>query len=241
MNIALVEDDARQIENVARLLSRYDTESGSHSLLTSYTSAEDFLMEYRYQFDLILMDICLQGGMNGLAAAKKMREKDASVSLIFITDMAQFALEGYKYNAMDYWVKPVVYMHLKLRLDQVQKKILLKAQDEELLKISFNGIPKFCPIPSIYYIESQAHTLIFHTKEGEFQSREKSMRDLAQQLYPFHFRQCNSGILVNLKHCSGITREFVKVLDTELPISRAKRKQFIDEMAKYFSNKTIGD
>ena len=54
--------------------------------------------------------------LDGLAASQKLREIDRSVILIFITNLAQFAVRGYEVDALDFVVKPVTYYVLALKL-----------------------------------------------------------------------------------------------------------------------------
>ena len=49
-----------------------------------------------------------------LGIARKMREKDQDVLLIFETNIAKFALKGYEVEAMDYMLKPITYPMLCL-------------------------------------------------------------------------------------------------------------------------------
>ena len=57
-------------------------------------------------FDIVLMDIDMPG-MNGMETARALRKVDAAVILIFVTNMAQFAISGYEVDATDFILKPV--------------------------------------------------------------------------------------------------------------------------------------
>ena len=56
-------------------------------------------------FDLIFMDIDL-GIENGMDAAREIREFDRSTPIIFVTNLAQYAVQGYEVKALDFIVKP---------------------------------------------------------------------------------------------------------------------------------------
>ncbi len=53
--------------------------------------------------------------MDGMQTAQWIRERDKTVIIIFITNLAQFALEGYKVDALDYILKPVQYLPFSRR------------------------------------------------------------------------------------------------------------------------------
>ena len=82
--------------------------------------------------------------MDGMETAKKIRKLDENVILIFITNMAQYAIQGYEVNALDYVLKPVSYFAFSQELDKAVKKIklrkgnsLLLLQDKGVVRLNF--------------------------------------------------------------------------------------------------------
>ena len=57
--------------------------------------------------DLVFMDIEFPQGQNGMEAARALRRMDSTVVLIFVTNIAQMAVEGYEVDALDFIVKLV--------------------------------------------------------------------------------------------------------------------------------------
>ena len=47
------------------------------------------------------------GKLNGMETAREIRKKDQDVVLVFITNMAQYAINGYDVGALDYVLKPI--------------------------------------------------------------------------------------------------------------------------------------
>ena len=113
MKIVLVEDEEAEATVFKKLLQRYRKETETEIDLKHFLSGESFLDNYKGGCDVVFMDIKMTG-MSGLECAERLRKADESIKLIFMTNMAKFALEGYKYNAMDYFVKPVSYYRLNL-------------------------------------------------------------------------------------------------------------------------------
>ena len=108
LRIATVEDDANDLEALRTHLSRYEKENGLKFQVTEFRDGEDIVTDYSADYDLILMDIEM-AFLNGMKAAEKIRELDKDVIIIFITNMPQYAIQGYKVNALDYMLKPISY------------------------------------------------------------------------------------------------------------------------------------
>lgn len=152
MKIVIVEDEKEEASAFKKQLYRYQTETGSEIEVKHYTSGESFLENYKGGFDVVFMDIKMPG-MSGLECAERLRKADDSISLIFMTNLPKFALEGYKYDATDYFIKPVSYYLLKTRLNQIKSRIE-KSHPERVLIHLKAGIKIVIP-SDVYYIESR--------------------------------------------------------------------------------------
>ena len=101
-----------------------------------------------------------------MSASKKLREIDSEVTLIFITSLAQYAINGYEVNAFDFVLKPISYYNFALKLTRAIDK--LSIEDAKTLVINNKNSIKKIKVRNIYYIEVNEHKLIFHTIEGNF-------------------------------------------------------------------------
>ena len=109
MKICILEDDKAQAERMAQYLDRYHREHADFSYeLERYARAFDLLEDYRGDADLLFLDIRLPDQL-GIETARRIREKDARVMIVFVTNLAQYAIEGYSVQAFDYILKPVDY------------------------------------------------------------------------------------------------------------------------------------
>ena len=66
--------------------------------------------------------------LNGIETARSMRKSDQTAALIFITNMAQYAIHGYEVNAIEYMVKPVGYYNFS---DKMSKALEFAKRDTE--------------------------------------------------------------------------------------------------------------
>ena len=92
-HIAIVEDEKDFSSLLTDYLKQYETEKEIQCEITVFDHAELLLDDYKKGYDLILMDIEMPG-MNGMDAAEKIRETDEDVVIMFITNMAAYAIRG---------------------------------------------------------------------------------------------------------------------------------------------------
>ena len=90
------------------------------------------MTDYSADYDLILMDIEM-AFLNGMKAAEKIRELDKDVVIIFITNMPQYAIQGYKVNALDYMLKPISYFSFSESMGRALHRV--KVQEKEFITI----------------------------------------------------------------------------------------------------------
>ena len=122
IRIALVEDEDIYVKQMQKYLEQYSRENGLKINLKVFGDGEDILEYYTGQYDIFLLDIQMQF-MDGMTAAEKIRELDPKVILIFVTNMVQYAVQGYSVDAMDYILKPVDYFMLSQRLNKAVARL----------------------------------------------------------------------------------------------------------------------
>lgn len=228
-HIAVIEDTESDAKKIKSYILQFAKQTNQKFKTTCFQNADSFLDKYKPIYDLIFMDIELPN-TNGMDAAKKLRQKDPDVTLIFITNLSSFAVKGYEVDALDYMVKPVNYplFHIKM-----QKAVThIEKTSDTLIHIHMKtGILRM-GISRIYYIEVRNHHLIYHTEEGEYEVR-GTLKEVEEELAPLHFLRCNNCYLVNLRHITAVQDNTVNVGNDILPISRPKKKGFMDKLTEY--------
>ena len=84
----------------------------------------------------------------------------------------------------------------------------------------------------IFYVESEGHVLIYHTRNGDYRTRGK-MGEIEEEFGSLGFFRSNKGYLVNLMHIEGVDGNFCLVGNTKLLISRARKNDFMAALAEY--------
>ena len=123
MRLALVDDDAEICSLLRAYVQRYNTEYGTSISTYDFTSGSDLLHNYeRGVFDVIFLDIEMPG-INGMETATQIRRIDDAVALVFVTHLAQFAVQGYEVQASDYIIKPLSYFDFAMKITRILKTI----------------------------------------------------------------------------------------------------------------------
>ena len=229
MHIAIVEDEQEQRDLLQSYIQQYSKENGMSFSVEAFADGRILIDGYSSQYDIILLDIELPG-MNGMEIAEYIRTKDDDVVLMFITNMAQYAVGGYSVGALDFVLKPINYYTFSVRFERAIHRAQKRESGQVLLNLP--DAVKRISTREIYYVEVQNRMLHYHTEEGEFVLR-GTMQQAEQQLERYHFVRCNHWYLVNLRHVTEVRRDTVIVAGQELEISRRNHTAFLTALTNY--------
>ena len=229
IRIAILEDEAPVREDLAGYLRRYTRQYGTKFEVSLFADGDEILEDYRPNWDIILLDVEMPR-LDGMTTAERIRKLDSEVILIFITNMAQYAIRGYAVDAMDYILKPVPYFAFS---QQLQKAIhRLEKRAKAYLTVPVEGGFRRVDLSGVYYLESAGHKVRLYTEEGEWIAP-GSLRQYEETLADKQFARCNSGYLVNLAQVRGMQAGMVLVGPHNLQISRPRRKAFVEALTDY--------
>ena len=229
ISIAIVEDEDSCAKQMEEYLARYAEESGEVFETVRFCDGDEILENYRAQYDIILMDVQMKF-MDGMTAAEEIRKVDPEVVIIFITNMAQYAIRGYAVDALDYVLKPVSYFAFSQRLERAIGR--MKRRARRYMTIAIRGGARKLDISRILYVESQGHNLVFVT-DGEEHTTTGTIREVEEKLESFGFFRCNKGCLVNLEHVDSVRDGCAMVGGQALPISRGRKNEFLAALTDY--------
>lgn len=229
IRIGLIDDDLDHLRLMKSFLTQYEKEEKVNFSMKEFNDGLNFVEDYDGNLDVIFLDIEMPH-MDGMTAAKKIREKDQALGIVFVTNMAQYAIHGYEVNAIDFIVKPVSYYVFTDKLNKairfsrlnMEKDFVLHTEDS-IIKLTSS---------QIIYVEKDKNYLVFHTKQGVCRSR-GTISELEQQLSREGFSECINGCLVNLKYVTKMEKDTVWVDEVPLPITRRRKKEFKEDFMKY--------
>lgn len=229
VSVAIVEDEEFSAQTMISYLERYSKTYDLDIQTTRFFNGEEFLRNYKPCFDIVFMDIMMPN-LNGMETAKKLRVIDHTVPLIFVTNLAKFAVKGYEVSALDFIVKPVVYDTFVMKMNKAVRAATSCSLEKVVIKKE--GGSKIIAVSEICYIEVYNHDLIYYTTQGEIRSH-GSLNTIEKELSKNNFVRCSGGFLVNLHYVNEVRGNSCIVGGTEIPIGRSKKKQFMEALSNY--------
>ncbi len=229
MRIAIVEDDLPMSDQLREYVLQYFAGREHQCRITLFSDGDEILENYQADFDLVFLDIQMKR-LDGLTTAQRIRELDDNVYLIFITNLANYAIKGYGVNALDFVLKPVNYLMLRQLMMRVEHLLLTKTRQFLTLPTE-KGLTRL-DASQIYYVETGNHAVQVYTAKGTWRLRE-SMHAMETLLTEHGFFRCNSCYLVNLAHVEQVEGSVAVVAGNRLTISRPRHKAFMAALTKY--------
>lgn len=236
LNIAVVEDDSKYCQVLCEYIRKYEeTLSENEKIsITTYSDGIDIASEYTAKFDIIFLDIQMKL-LDGMKTAQAIRKLDSNVLIIFVTSSVEYAVQGYTVDAIGYLIKPVKYLAFSQILQKAIKQ--LNRQAKEYIAITMDSGKLRLDISRIYYIESQRHDIFINTEDGQFIT-DGPLKRFEELLSSKGFSKCHNAYLVNLKHVEQVTNSDITISGKTLPLSRTKKKAFLDSLADYIGGIT---
>ncbi len=228
--VAIAEDEEAAVQQLQQFLHQFAEENDIEIQIDIFCSGAELTEHYRCRWDLLILDVDMPV-MNGLETARSIREADGDVCIIFITNLAQYAIKGYEVDAIDYILKPVNYYALSMRLKRVLRTV--RSREEHRIVVKKDGDLIRLPLSRIFYIEVYSHNLNYHTAEGDLETGGPSLSHLEKELKQYGFVRCHNGYLVNLRYVDSVQGNNLCVMGKKLPVSRNRRRDVLNALMQY--------
>ena len=229
--ILIIEDSDEAANTLQSHIDRYAAETGIECSVTRKISAFDLAGGDEAHYDLIFLDIELPG-INGMEAAEAMREHDPETPIIFVTNLAQYAVHGYAVDALDFVVKPVEYYDFKLRMDKAMRKIW--RTEQRSLSIPTDSGFRVVAVTDIAYIDVANHDLAYHLANGETIIVRGTLSKTESSLDGTTFVRISNNCLANMAHIKEIKGTDIHMANGDvIYFSRSRRKPALETIARY--------
>lgn len=201
----------------------------------------------QHDVDLIFLDIQMPD-LSGMELARIIDGKNSmkKPKIIFSTAYNQFAIEGYKVDALDYLLKPFSYeeflkastkayqFYENQSKQQADKKENEKPSEYIFLKVEYSLVKVM--LKDIAYIEAYKDYVKVHLadKPNPLLSL-TSMKSMEEMLPTDKFMRVHRSFIINLDHINSISRNTVNIGDANISVSENYKDNFLE-----FLNRWVG-
>ena len=211
-----------------KLLGRYD--SGVEALQGLHELAE--------RVDVVFLDIQMQE-LTGLEMARVLGQQAAPPRIIFTTAFPQYALEGYKVDALDYLVKPFNYEEFMRAANKARAYTELAqagaapaadaaphlAEDYLFLKVEYQLVR--VALSDILYVEGLKDYVKVHLKSTTRPLLSlMSLRAMEEKLPPRRFLRIHRSFIVALDKIEAVRRLTVQIGADTIPVGEQYKEAF---------------
>lgn len=233
INIAIVDDEKIQVELLEKYVQNWAIDNNITIETEHFHSAEsfDFSWSMDKKYHIVLLDVQMSG-QNGVDLAKRIREEDSIVNIIFITAIIDYIQEGYDVDAINYLNKPIKEEKLHKCLDKAVSRI---PKEEKIIFINVDGQVHRIVQKDITYIEAFAHYIEVNTINSKYTVK-KSISSIETELESSAFIKCHRSYIVGLRHIRSIGNSEIDLDNGAMvPVSRRQYASVNMAFIKYFS------
>ncbi len=210
MKIVIIEDEQSNADRLRQLIE-INKDHEIVEVLTCNADANHFFVHGEQNFDLILSDIQLGDGL----VFESLRSAPATTPIIFTTAYEHYAVKAFKFNCIDYLLKPVDQIELETAINKVEKQnneiTTVKTVLNLLASISNNSmnyrerflIPFHSDQYIIVMVSEVSHIAIVQglvrlfTTSGKSYVLNMTLDEIISQLDPQRFMRVNRQFIVN--------------------------------------------
>jgi DNA-binding LytR/AlgR family response regulator len=228
MHLALCDDSKSDRQDFKEKL--HVCLDGNHKI-SEYSCAEALIADVQEEyenFDIIFLDI-LMDGMNGLDAAKRLRQMGCRSKIIFVSYSDEFALESYEVASSGYLLKPVRQDKLKMFLDRI-----IQNEKRSRIELRHKGNYTYLYTDEILWAESQNNQVLIYLKNAQVYTQRKKLDEIEEMIHDENFLRCHQSYLINMNYVKQINDCFEMSDGAQIPIRVRSRKKILDQYHAWF-------
>ncbi|HJC39675.1 MAG TPA: LytTR family DNA-binding domain-containing protein [Candidatus Mediterraneibacter faecigallinarum] len=229
LQLAVCDDERVFRSDLRKILGTELELCGIDYHISEFTSGEELIAGLeKADCQILFLDIEMKG-IDGVEAARRLRETKRQMEIVFVTSYADFVFQGYEVRALNYILKPYEPEKIAAVLHTALEALDIEA--EKYYVIDQRGGSIRVPLSSVKYFSSDRRTVHAVTTEQEYTFYEK-LSDLETEL-PDTFVRIHNRYLVHLKYLDAVRQNTAVVDGEELPVSRSCKSGLSIAFAKY--------
>ena len=221
INIGICEDELHYRVNIKDMLGDILSTYSINYKIYEFSSGEELLSNYPKDLDILIMDIQMKI-INGMDTARKIREFDQNLEIIFMTSFSEFMQEGYEVKAYRYILKPISERKISRNILPCINEIMKKKNN--YLTINVKNYVDRIKIDSIVYIETDRPNILIYTNDNKYTTK-MSISKIDKILREHGFFRCHNSYIVNLKLVESMNSNTLKIGEKYIPISKYRVKE----------------
>lgn len=235
MKIAICDDEKVMHKELKRCLEMYAEERKLIFMYHDFLSGSELLSSDQ-EFDIVFMDYQMDG-IDGLETARRLRQRNKDVTIIFLTSYEKVVFDSFSVNTFRFLVKPIDMQKLTAAMDAY----LSSLDDDNFIVIKSDDDIKRINIDDIMYAEADGKYCIIRTVDGSIKYK-KTLSEFEELLPEERFFRTHRSYLVGFRHVLSHTSADISFDNKEKAlISKTKLASFKREFMDYIKRYNFGD
>ena len=246
IKVVIIDDEDHIRDSLAKLLARHCQQVTVAGEANSVASGKKAIEELHP--DLVLLDIQMNDG-TGFDLLQSFPQVEFKV--IFITAYDQFALQAFRFSAVDYLLKPVnpeyliaaidrvallIRDHFNVQMDALYENLKSVARQDKKIILKTTEQIHLLDLKNIVACESDSCYTTIHTKDGEHIMVAKTLKEYEEMLVGCGFYRVHKSFLINLAHIKRFDKQdggyIVLTNDLKIPVASRKREEMMELMQR---------
>ena len=238
MYVVICDDEEVYLDAVEKSVLQWAEKCNRRDMLMiqKIRSSEDLLERWSngMDIDLLFLDVQIPNEMNGMEVAREIHRKDEYVPIVFVTNYAEYAYEGYRVNAMRYLRKPISQDDINACMEIAWRR--WNNAQEQFVSLTASSQSIRFPMNALVYAETISHILKIHTSDNiELYEIRAPLEHLEALLPAEGFVRCHKSFIVNLRYVRKYKAGLITVASgTEIPVGRKYMREFAEKYRQYY-------
>ena len=238
MNIVICDDEKISLNSLKKKIEQWALSNDCFGKIKihTFTSSEDVIESFEngLPIDALFIDIQFPSENTGLVIAKRLHEINEYIPIVFVTSYSEYAMEGYKVNALRYLHKPVTEQMIDECMNVIWKQWLLKKGNHLTIETPTQFLS--LPLEQIIFIEILGHHCTLHTADelGKYTTR-KPLYTFEGKLPTSLFVKCHRSYIVNLMYVRQLVKNELHMSNgVIIPLGNKYKDDFIKNLRNYY-------
>lgn len=237
INIAICDDNAEDRSELVVRVELFGRQNSIGVEISEYESGRAFVEAYAWQYDIIILDIELDH-VYGIDVARKIRERDEDVLILFATNYTDYAYDSFSTDPVGYIQKSESYEMFA----DVMKRIISRLNTKrEKIVFTYDGVNRSVDIGKIEYLKYGDREVMARLSDGSYEKTKETMKHVLEEDRKHLFLPINRDVAVNLIWIEECNNGYVtmKASRKKFKISTRRKKSVEEAYLRYLRDRTV--